>query len=89
MMGKSSEFNGTEPCEQWYRDIKDYDFTTGGRKPTSHPNAIVGHATALVWDNATKVGFGFAFKEENCNGSVEKICYTVARYTPAPNWIGQ
>ena len=45
----------------------------------------MGHFTAMVWKNATKVGFGYAIGKADGWDMV----YVVARYSPPTNYIGQ
>ncbi|MEK8105215.1 CAP domain-containing protein [Micromonospora sp. M12] len=47
--------SGTAAVDSWYSEISNYDFATG--KPIDSTKAI-GHFTALVWKNTTKLGVG-------------------------------
>ncbi|XP_017040994.1 Golgi-associated plant pathogenesis-related protein 1-like [Drosophila ficusphila] len=62
--------------QDWYDEIKDYDFSKPGYKK------ITGHFTAMVWKKAKKMGFGQAKDEK---GSF----YVVARYSPQGNVEGE
>ena len=57
----------------WYNEIKDYNFETG----KSTPNRKTGHFTQLIWKDSREVGFGVAFNGDSV--------YTVANYFPGGN----
>ena len=64
--------------EKWYNEIDDpgYDFSNPGW------SSGIGHFTQVVWVKSTELGMGHAATSD---GSV----YTVARYAPAGNFMGQ
>ncbi|KAF6034203.1 glipr2 [Bugula neritina] len=72
--GAVTEYTGSEVVEQWYSEIKDYDFKghTSGLK--------TGHFSQVVWKDSKEMGVGMATKGGKC--------IVVANYTPAGNYIG-
>ena len=60
--------------QQWYDEIKDYDFGEPGFAQAT------GHFTQVVWKSTKKVGFGYAANEN--------YSYICARYNPAGNMEG-
>lgn len=70
------KITGKEMSQEWYNEIKDYDF----RK--TKPSSGTGHFTQVVWANSQEVGFGFAKAKD---GSY----YGVANYYPAGNYQGE
>lgn len=66
---------GKEMSQQWYNEIKDYNFN----KATFGSNT--GHFTQLIWADSIEVGFGAAKAKD---GSY----YGVANYYPAGNVMG-
>lgn len=69
---------GHEPVDNWYSEIKDYDF----KNQTNVNISKVGHFTQLVWKQSTKIGVGVAKSDQ---GKV----FVVTNYDPAGNFIGQ
>ena len=61
MRWNNKKFSGSEPVEQWYSEIDNYDFVTGKKKDDS--GRAIGHFTAMIWDDVKKVGFGFACED--------------------------
>lgn len=76
----SSGANADYPwaTQQWYNEINDpgYDFSNPGF------SSGIGHFTQVVWVKSTELGMGHAATPD---GSV----FTVARYAPAGNFMGQ
>ncbi|KAK3558568.1 hypothetical protein QTP86_021016 [Hemibagrus guttatus] len=62
---------GEEPVENWYSEIKDYDF----RNPGFGSNT--GHFTQVVWKSSKEVGVGLA-----TDGNT---VFVVGQYNPAGN----
>ncbi|KAL7868343.1 hypothetical protein SRHO_G00097270 [Serrasalmus rhombeus] len=62
---------GPESVEQWYSEIKDYDFTKSGYQPKT------GHFTQVVWKASKEVGVGLA-----TDGNT---VFVVGQYKPAGN----
>ena len=81
----SLEFKGGAASRSWYREKRNYNFTSGTAKDPSKP---IGHFTAMVWDDVTQVGFGFACGSEAASGNAGYACYVVANYFTTPNIIG-
>ena len=52
--------NGAAAVDDWYDEIKDYDFEEGKSK-----GGVVGHFTQLVWKGSTQLGVGVARSSEN------------------------
>lgn len=67
---------GKKATNQWYSEIKDYNFEKPGF------NGKTGHFTQVVWKNSKEVGFGVA---KAPNGAF----YAVANYFPAGNYANQ
>ena len=65
---------GDMATDDWYSEIKMYNFKKDYQNGT-------GHFTQLVWKETEEVGFGVANK-----GSTY---YVVANYYPAGNFLGQ
>jgi len=74
--GAKANYAGS--TQQWYNEIDDpgYDFSNPGW------SSGIGHFTQVVWVKSTELGMGHAATSD---GSV----YTVARYAPAGNFMGQ
>ena len=72
------KLTGKLMTQEWYNEIKDYDFATG---QSVNGNAI-GHFTQVVWIGSKQLGVGVA-KSKNGN------YYGVANYYPAGNWVGK
>ena len=70
------KLTGKKMTEEWYSEIKDYDFS-GGSSP-----GVTGHFTQVVWKGSKEVGFGVA-KSRGGN------YYGVGNYYPAGNWVGE
>jgi len=47
--------SGTDAVDSWYGEISNYDFATGQKIDSTKD---IGHFTALVWKNTTKLGVG-------------------------------
>ena len=67
---------GEMVSDDWYSEIKDYNFSNPGFKSGT------GHFTQVVWANSEEVGFGVS-KSKKGN------YYVVANYYPAGNYSGQ
>ncbi|KAG7324482.1 hypothetical protein KOW79_012498 [Hemibagrus wyckioides] len=65
------KLTGEEPVENWYGEIKDYDF----RNPGFGSNT--GHFTQVVWKSSKEVGVGLA-----TDGNT---VFVVGQYNPAGN----
>lgn len=57
----------------WYDEVKAYDYNKPGF------SLETGHFTQVVWKNSTKLGFGFAKKDDYIVG--------VGLYAPPGNWL--
>ena len=64
-----------EMCEDWYNEIKNYDFNLNKFQKGA------GHFTQIIWKETKEVGFGFNFDGDNFCG--------VAYYYPAGNVLGE
>ena len=60
-------------AKSWYSEISDYDYEDPGRS-----TGVIGHFTAMVWNNSDKLGCGVA-------GGSDKGYFVVCRYAPAGN----
>ncbi|MEU1589047.1 CAP family protein [Micromonospora sp. NPDC005710] len=74
--------SGTAAVDSWYSEISNYDFATG--KPIDSKEDI-GHFTALVWKNTTKLGVGRVVGQ----GTEYWETYIVANFSPPGNMAGQ
>ena len=70
--------NGAEAVDNWYDEIKYYNFEKG----CSKNEGVVDHFTQLIWKNSTQFGIGIA---KSRNNSV----YIVANYNPKGNIEGK
>ena len=70
----TESFNGTEPIDSWYKEVKLYDYNRG------QFSTATGHFTQLVWVASRKLGLGVA----RGNGKV----VVVANYDPPGNLRG-
>ncbi|KAH8318931.1 hypothetical protein KR074_012249 [Drosophila pseudoananassae] len=61
--------------QDWYDEIKDYDFKKPGFSPKT------GHFTAVVWKSSEEMGYGQAVNDS--------LTFVVVRYTPAGNVEGK
>ena len=66
---------GRSATEQWYSEIKDFDF---GNKVFNHK---IGHFSQVVWKESIEVGAGIAVSKDGWN-------FCVARYSAAGNLKG-
>ena len=53
--------NGAQAVDDWYDEIKDYDF----KKGCSKNGGVVGHFTQLVWKGSSQLGIGVARSSQN------------------------
>ena len=53
--------NGAQGVDDWYDEIKDYDF----KKGCSKNGGVVGHFTQLVWKGSSQLGIGVARSSQN------------------------
>ncbi|RQX10604.1 serine protease [Micromonospora ureilytica] len=74
--------SGIAAVDSWYSEISNYDFATG--KAIDSTKAI-GHFTALVWKNTTKLGVGRVAGQ----GTKWWETYIVANFSPPGNMGGQ
>ena len=66
---------GAQATQQWYDEIKDYDFERSSGRGT-------GHFTQVVWRDSRQVGVGRA-------QAADGKWLVVANYLPAGNFIGR
>ena len=81
--GGDSANLGSAAVQDWYSEIKDYDYT----KPVS--SNATGHFTQVVWKGSTKVGCGAAPGPATIDGTKYDGFYVVCQYAPAGNVKGQ
>ena len=67
--------NGAAAVDDWYDEIKDYDFENG----CSKNGGVVGHFTQLVWKDSIQLGIGVAKSSQNS-------VFVVANYHPGGNF---
>ena len=66
---------GADAVDDWYDEIKDYDFAKGRSKN----GGVVGHFTQLIWKGSTQLGMGVARNSQN------KV-FVVGNYHPGGNY---
>ncbi len=81
--GDDSTNLGSAAVQDWYSEIKDYDYT----KPVF--SGDTGHFTQVVWKGSTKVGCGAAPGPATIEGTKYDGFYVVCQYSPAGNVQGQ
>jgi uncharacterized protein YkwD len=81
--GGSSTNLGSAAVQDWYSEIKDYDYNNPGF------SSDTGHFTQVVWKGSTKVGCGAAPGPATINGTKYDGFYVVCQYSPAGNVEGQ
>ncbi len=74
----SLTISGADAVDNWYDEIKDYDFEKG----CSKNGGVVGHFTQLVWKGSTQLGIGIA-------RTVRNSIFVVANYHFGGNFNGQ
>ncbi|XP_069465934.1 uncharacterized protein [Ambystoma mexicanum] len=70
--GPSTTLTGQEVADAWYKEEKNYDFSSPGHQPDT------GHFTQMVWRSTKEMGVGLA-----CNG--KGMFIVVAQYNPTGN----
>jgi len=65
------KLTGKEAVDNWYSEIKDYNFSNPGF------GSNTGHFTQVVWKSSTEVGVGIAM--------VGNAVFVVGQYSPAGN----
>lgn len=81
--GGDSANLGSAAVQDWYSEIKDYDYN----KPVF--SSATGHFTQVVWKGSTKVGCGAAPGPATIEGTKYDGFYVVCQYAPAGNVEGQ
>jgi uncharacterized protein YkwD len=76
--------SGTEAVEKWYAENSNYDYATG-QKIDPDPYKPIGHFTALVWKNTSKIGVGRVAGQ----GATMWETYIVANFMAGGNITGQ
>jgi uncharacterized protein YkwD len=74
-IGTSGYFPPDTQVQNWYDEIKDYNFSNGGFSMQT------GHFTQVIWRSTTHVGCGVA----QCSGQDLLVC----NYSPPGNYQGQ
>ncbi|MCG5470836.1 CAP family protein [Micromonospora sp. LAH09] len=74
--------SGTAAVNSWYSEVSNYDFATGN---PIDPTKAIGHFTALVWKNTTKLGVGRVAGQ----GTKWWETFIVANFSPPGNVGGQ
>ncbi|MBO3459874.1 CAP family protein [Aetokthonos hydrillicola Thurmond2011] len=72
-----------QAVDRWYGEITNYDYNN----PTF--SSATGHFTQVVWKNTTTLGCGYAEGAKTVNGITYNAYYTVCRYSPAGNVLGE
>ncbi len=81
--GGESASLGSTAVDEWYSEIKDYDYNN----PVF--SGDTGHFTQVVWKGSTKVGCGAAPGPATIDGTKYDGVYVVCQYSPAGNVKGQ
>lgn len=76
--------SGIDAVDSWYAENSNYDYATG-KQIDPDPNKAIGHFTALVWKNTTKIGVGRVAGQ----GKEWWETYIVANFSPPGNMEGQ
>lgn len=71
------DFTGEQATNQWYEEIKDWDFT----KSAGTGRGATGHFTQVVWASSREFGIGKAKAKDG-------KWFVCANYSPAGNLIG-
>ena len=96
-MGSKSEgaYTETEAAEKsvedWYAEIKDWDFSTSDKKCSSDSDAVTGHFTQVVWKASTEVNCGYASNTIDAVGDkpAMQAYFVVCQYTSQGNVADQ
>jgi len=75
-------YNWRNSIDDWYNEVKDYDYCKNAKKKR---DAVIGHYTALVWENSTHVGCGKAFCHRTTKSHIIDADYITCNYWPAGN----
>lgn len=67
------KLTGSYPVDDWYEEIKDYNFETGKSN-----GGVTGHFTQVVWKDSKELGIGYY-----CEGT---SCVVVGNYFPGGNF---
>ena len=78
------------PVADWADEAQWYSFSTN----SCQAGKVCGHHTQIIWADSTRLGCGYATctgNEIGFNGapSGDVVLYTVCRYSPAGNFVGQ
>lgn len=76
--------SGTDAVNSWYQEMTNYDFAKG-QPIDPDPTKPIGHFTALVWKNTTKLGIGRVAGQ----GKQYWETYIVANFAPPGNMRGE
>jgi len=79
MAQKGGTLTIRESVAMWFNEYKDYDFCANKNK---NPPAMIGHYTAMVWNETTHVGCGWA----KCGGVGNVGELITCNYWPAGNF---
>lgn len=80
--GSSDGFSAEQAIDNWYGELKDYNFRTGNARKSG---AAIGHFTQIVSARSTQVGCGTA----TCKSGEWTNHYWVCDYAPHGNMNGQ
>ena len=70
-------FLGQKATQDWYDEIKYYNFNRPGF------SSQTGHFTQVVWKKSTRLGVGIGFSSD------DRKVYVVTNYSPPGNFQGQ
>jgi len=75
-----------QSIDVWYNETNDYDYCKNAKK---EPSAMIGHYTAMVWENTTHVGCGshYCSKVVGSTKKIEYADYVTCNYWPGGNLV--
>jgi len=77
-------FTYKDSIDTWYDEVNDYDYCKNEKKK---PIAVIGHYTALVWENSTHVGCGSAYCSKTVGSRIDYADYVTCNYWPGGNIV--
>ena len=71
--------------ESWYDEVHNYNFTDG----TSTNGGMIGHFTAMMWDDVEEIGLGYSAFKIPYNEQIDIVyVYVTLNLSPTPNILG-
>ncbi|GFN97512.1 peptidase inhibitor 16 [Plakobranchus ocellatus] len=83
----SYKFKLHEPAYLWYREIKDYNYSSNS---PVREKVMIGHYTQIVWADSYALGCGLKFCRNMLGqGTIRKGYLVVCHYGPGGNYVGE